>query len=128
MGRFSPLDPDKKGAVVWKVHAVDIPKGQEHSFYANLNGVVWGGAADDQNVYYGLQSGGMVALKLATGDVAWRANFPKAGGRSRYQFGRRNGHARVLCSLPDRTGSCMRFQRPMATFSGNTTRHGNSKP
>ncbi len=79
-GTVTALDPDKKGAVVWKVHVVDIPKGQEHSFYANLNGVVWGGAADDQNVYYGLQSGGMVALKLATGDVVWRANFPKPEG------------------------------------------------
>jgi polyvinyl alcohol dehydrogenase (cytochrome) len=79
-GKVFALDPDKKGAVVWKTQVVNIPKGQEHSFYANLNGVVWGGAADDQNVYYGLQSGGMVALKLATGDVTWRAEFPKTPG------------------------------------------------
>jgi polyvinyl alcohol dehydrogenase (cytochrome) len=74
------LDPDNKGAVVWKVHAVEIPKGQENSFFARLNGVVWGGTADDQNVYYGVQSGGMVALKLATGEIVWRANFPKPSG------------------------------------------------
>jgi polyvinyl alcohol dehydrogenase (cytochrome) len=79
-GKVFALDPDRKGAVVWKTQVVDIPKGQENSFYALLNGVVWGGAADDQNVYYGLQSGGMVALKLATGDVAWRATFPKPQG------------------------------------------------
>ncbi len=79
-GTVTALDPDKKGAVLWKVHVVDIPKGQENTFAAYLNGVVWGGAADDQNVYYGLQSGGMVALKLATGEVAWRASFPKPGG------------------------------------------------
>ncbi len=78
-GKVFALDPDKKGAIVWKTQVVDIPKGQENSFYALLNGVVWGGAADDQNVYYGLQSGGMVALKLATGDVVWRATFPKTG-------------------------------------------------
>jgi len=78
-GRVFALDPDKKGAVVWDKQVVDIPKGQENSFYALLNGIVWGGAADDQNVYYGLQAGGMVALKLATGDVAWRATFPKEG-------------------------------------------------
>ena len=78
-GKVFALDPDKKGAIVWKTQVVDIPKGQENSFYANLNGVVWGGAADDQNVYYGLQSGGMVALKLATGEVAWRATLPKTG-------------------------------------------------
>jgi len=78
-GRVFALDPDKKGAVVWDKQVIDIPKGQENSFYALLNGIVWGGAADNQNVYYGLQSGGMVALKLATGDVAWRATFPKEG-------------------------------------------------
>jgi polyvinyl alcohol dehydrogenase (cytochrome) len=78
-GTVTALNPDKKGSVIWTTQVVEIPKGQEHSFYANLNGVVWGGAADDQNVYYGLQSGGMVALKLATGDVVWRASFPKTG-------------------------------------------------
>jgi len=78
-GTVTALDPDKKGSVVWKIHVVEIAKGQENSFFANLNGVVWGGAADDQNVYYGLQSGGIVAVKLATGDVVWRATFPKSG-------------------------------------------------
>jgi polyvinyl alcohol dehydrogenase (cytochrome) len=77
-GTVTALDPDRKGAVVWSVHVVEIPKGQENSFAAHLNGVVWGGAADDENVYYGLQSGGMVALKLATGEVVWRATFPQA--------------------------------------------------
>jgi len=79
-GRVFALDPDKKGAIVWERQVVEIPKGQENSFYALLNGIVWGGAADDENVYYGLQSGGMVALKLATGEVAWRATLSKAGG------------------------------------------------
>jgi polyvinyl alcohol dehydrogenase (cytochrome) len=77
-GTVTALDPDRKGAVVWSVHVVDIPKGQENSFAAHLNGVVWGGAADAENVYYGLQSGGMVALRLATGDIVWRATFPQA--------------------------------------------------
>ncbi|HEY4709135.1 MAG TPA: PQQ-binding-like beta-propeller repeat protein [Candidatus Acidoferrales bacterium] len=79
-GTVTALDPDRKGAVLWSVHVVDIPKGQENTFAAYLNGVVWGGAADDRNVYYGLQSGGMVALSLATGDVVWRAAFPKPEG------------------------------------------------
>ncbi len=79
-GKVFALDPDNKGAVVWEQQVVDIPKGQENSFFALLNGIVWGGAADDQNVYYGLQSGGMVALKLATGEVAWRATFFKSTG------------------------------------------------
>jgi polyvinyl alcohol dehydrogenase (cytochrome) len=79
-GTVTALDPDNKGAVVWKVHLIEIPKGQENSFAAHLNGVVWGGAADGENVYYGLQSGGMAALKLATGEIVWRAKFPKGTG------------------------------------------------
>ena len=78
-GTVTALDPDHDGAVVWKVHAVDIPPDQANTFFARLNGIVWGGAADDQNVYYGLQSGGMVAVKLSTGEIAWRASFPKTG-------------------------------------------------
>jgi polyvinyl alcohol dehydrogenase (cytochrome) len=78
-GTVTALDPDHQGAVVWQAHAVDIPNDQRNTFYAHLNGIVWGGAADDQNVYYGLQSGGMVALKLATGEIVWRATFPKTG-------------------------------------------------
>jgi polyvinyl alcohol dehydrogenase (cytochrome) len=78
-GTVTALDPDKKGAVVWKVAAVEVPKDQQNSFFARLNGIVWGGAADDQYVYYGLQSGGMVALKLATGDIVWRASYSKTG-------------------------------------------------
>jgi len=27
-----------------------------------LNGIVWGGAADQRNIYYGLSGGGMVAI------------------------------------------------------------------
>ena len=78
-GTVTALDPDHNGAVVWKVRAVEVPKDQQNSFFARLNGIVWGGAADEQNVYYGLQSGGMVALRLATGEIVWRASFPKTG-------------------------------------------------
>lgn len=78
-GTVTALDPDHDGAVVWKAHAVDIPPEQANTFFARLNGIVWGGTADDQNVYYGLQSGGMVALKLSTGEIVWRVSFPKTG-------------------------------------------------
>jgi polyvinyl alcohol dehydrogenase (cytochrome) len=42
--------------------------------------IVWGGAADDQNVYYGAGGGvGLVALSLAKGEKAW-AFMPSQGG------------------------------------------------
>jgi polyvinyl alcohol dehydrogenase (cytochrome) len=77
-GHVIALDPDNNGAKLWETRVVDIPKGQENSFYARLNGIVWGGAADDENVYYGLQSGGIVAVKLATGEIVWHTTFPHA--------------------------------------------------
>jgi polyvinyl alcohol dehydrogenase (cytochrome) len=80
-GRVFAVDPDNKGAKVWETKVVDVPPGQENSFFAELNGIVWGGCADDENVYYGLQSGGIVALKLATGEIVWRAKFPGSGAR-----------------------------------------------
>jgi polyvinyl alcohol dehydrogenase (cytochrome) len=75
-GRVFAVDPDNNGAKVWETKVVDVPPGQENSFFAELNGIVWGGCADDENVYYGLQSGGIVALKLATGEKVWDTKFP----------------------------------------------------
>jgi polyvinyl alcohol dehydrogenase (cytochrome) len=34
-------------------------------------GIMWGGAADDTSAYFGLTSGGMVALKMTTGARVW---------------------------------------------------------
>jgi polyvinyl alcohol dehydrogenase (cytochrome) len=62
------LDPDKNGAVVWKVNVAKNPPGTP---LAELNGIVWGGAADEQNVYYGLTGGGVVAIRLADGERKW---------------------------------------------------------
>ncbi len=75
-GHVIALDPDNKGAVLWDKEVVDVPKEQQGTFFARLNGIVWGGSADDENVYYGLQSGGIVAVKLATGEKVWYTKFP----------------------------------------------------
>jgi polyvinyl alcohol dehydrogenase (cytochrome) len=76
-GHVIALDPDNKGAVLWDKQVVDVPKEQQGTFFARLNGIVWGGAADNENVYYGLQNGGIVAVKLATGEKVWYTQFPK---------------------------------------------------
>jgi polyvinyl alcohol dehydrogenase (cytochrome) len=50
--------------------------------------IVFGGAADEQNVYFALTSGGMVAIKLETGVRVWftpmvaRGNSPARVGMS----------------------------------------------
>ncbi len=63
-GNVFALDPDRKGALLWKVElAVKRP---------GIDGLLrWGGAADQQNLYLGLQSGAVVALQLGTGKRVW---------------------------------------------------------
>ena len=77
-GNVFALDPDKKGAVVWKTVASQNPPGTP---LQRLNGIVWGGAADLQNIYYGLSGGGMVALQLSTGERLWYTRFDTGGQR-----------------------------------------------
>src|SRR5580704_7594496 len=57
-------DPDNKGAVVWKTATGNAPGGATGQ-------IVWGGAADDRSVYFGLKSGGVVALQLKDGERRW---------------------------------------------------------
>ena len=57
-------DPDRNGAVIW-----------EQDVARRITGgggeTVFGGAVDDQNAYFGLHSGGLVALNLTTGVEKW---------------------------------------------------------
>ena len=65
-------DPDAKGALLWKT---DISRSK-----ADPRGeIVWGGAADSTNVYYGLTSGGVVAVRLTDGKKAWLTPISIAG-------------------------------------------------
>jgi len=68
-------DPDRQGAVLWKVQTSDKPAG-----FAGQ--IVWGGAADEQNAYFGLSSGGVVALGLADGARKWFAPLEPAAGKA----------------------------------------------
>ncbi len=67
-------DPDNKGAVVWKAPTA--------SGAAPASGqIVWGGAADDRNAYFGLHTGGIVALQLSNGERRWFTKIDSAEGR-----------------------------------------------
>jgi len=64
-GNVFGLDPDKKGAPVWKTALAEKKPGA-----AGL--IVFGGSADEGSAYYGLNLvGGMVALNLGTGERKW---------------------------------------------------------
>jgi len=77
-GNVIALDPDKKGSVVWHRNIAANPKGTP---LQNLDGIVWGGAADQQNIYYGLSGGGIAAIQLSTGERAWYTKFDTGGKR-----------------------------------------------
>lgn len=55
-------DPDREGTVVWNTPVV--PK-------LALGIIRFGGAADDQNAYFGLSTGGVVAVRIDTGEKKW---------------------------------------------------------
>ncbi len=78
------LDPDDNGKLLYRVHPLGLP--------LNGNGrgrssIVWGGAADDKLVYYGIGGAGLAAVNPATGERAWLFTPPQAeaaaGGRGR---------------------------------------------
>jgi polyvinyl alcohol dehydrogenase (cytochrome) len=68
------LDLDKNGEVVWRTNIAERPPSA-----AGL--IVFGGASDGENVYYGLNQpgGGVAAIKLADGSRPWTARAATAG-------------------------------------------------
>jgi len=73
-GFAAALDLDKNGAVVWKTNIAERPPNA-----AGL--IVFGGASDGENVYYGLNQpgGGVAAIKLSDGARPWTAKNAAAG-------------------------------------------------
>jgi polyvinyl alcohol dehydrogenase (cytochrome) len=57
-------DPDRKGAVIWEQDVARMITGGGGE-------TVFGGAVDQENAYFGLHSGGMVAVDLKTGIEKW---------------------------------------------------------
>ncbi len=57
-------DPDKQGAVLWRTALVENTK--------EFGGkIVWGGAADGEDAYFGLGTGGIAAVQLKDGERKW---------------------------------------------------------
>ena len=78
------LDPDANGAVLFRVN----PSGQPIGFTGRGRGsIVWGGAADARQVYYGMGAAGLGAIQSTDGKTAWVFNAPGAGGRGNASLG-----------------------------------------
>ena len=77
-GHIIGIDPDDNGKLLYRVLA---STGQTVAEGGGVGGnIVWGGAADDQNVYYGAGGAGLVAFRLATGEKVWAFKPPADGG------------------------------------------------
>jgi polyvinyl alcohol dehydrogenase (cytochrome) len=76
-GHAWALDPDKDGAVVW---SRQVGLGLDGGGGA----IMWGSAADDRLAYFPVTRAsrplGVAALRLETGEVAWRASPSDGGG------------------------------------------------
>ena len=74
-------DPDREGTVVWKAQLVQK---------LALGMITFGGAADEQNAYFGLRTGGVAAVQLDTGERKWFT--PITPGRQLRDSWRNRGH------------------------------------
>ena len=78
-GMVHALDPDREGRVVWEMR---IGSGR-----GIMGGIMWGGASDDRGFAYFSVSdwdvarpdagGGLIALRIATGEKVWFTPAPK---------------------------------------------------
>jgi polyvinyl alcohol dehydrogenase (cytochrome) len=64
-------DPDRDGTVVWKAQLVKK---------LALGMITFGGAADDQNAYFGLRTGAVAAVRMDTGEEKWSTPIPPPPG------------------------------------------------
>jgi len=76
-GHAWALDPDRRGAVVWsRMVGMGLDGGG--------GAIMWGSAADDRYGYFPVtrarQTLGVTAVRLTTGEIAWRASPPDGGG------------------------------------------------
>jgi polyvinyl alcohol dehydrogenase (cytochrome) len=80
-------DPDT-GAVVWRTPLVENT--------TEFGGkIIWGGAADGQQAYFGLGTGGIAAVRLSDGERRWFTKLEPAPGMES-----RAGHDGPLTAVP----------------------------
>ncbi len=67
-------DPERKGAVAWKTSVYSKTPGPQGQ-------ITFGGSADERNAYFGLNSGGVVAISLVNGERQWFTPIEPVPGR-----------------------------------------------
>jgi polyvinyl alcohol dehydrogenase (cytochrome) len=75
-GEVVALDPDNSGAVLFKV----FPAGAPARGGRGRGAIVWGGASDARQVYYGMGAAGMGVVESTTGKTAYVFTAPGLAG------------------------------------------------
>jgi polyvinyl alcohol dehydrogenase (cytochrome) len=86
-GDLIAVDPDREGSVIWKRHIGNMPNTDTKAgalAAVGRFGIMWGGAADAENAYFGLSGGSVTAVRLATGEQAWTTLLAPPGKRVSY--------------------------------------------
>ena len=79
-GDILALDPDHDGALVWRRNLTgkvigDTPSGSADGHQLRATGILWGGAIGSYASYYGLTTGGVIAVRTADNEHLWFTPF-----------------------------------------------------
>ncbi len=72
-GDILSLDPDKQGALVWRMNVFGkvMGDGPPAPGETSPGGIFWGAAMNDDTAYFGLSRGGMGAIDIVNGKRLW---------------------------------------------------------
>jgi polyvinyl alcohol dehydrogenase (cytochrome) len=120
-GTVFALDPDRQGAVVWKLDVSEKPA-------PNNGEIAFGGSTDSKRTYLALEDGNFVAIDLATGKRAWTTQLesldnlgePTINGENRTKAGLRFGQSAAVTGIPGAvfTGGWDGILRALSTEDG----------
>jgi polyvinyl alcohol dehydrogenase (cytochrome) len=120
-GDVIALDPDRKGAVVWRLNVSAKPA-------PNNGEIAFGGSTDSKRAYLALEDGKFVAVDLATGKRAWTTELeslddlgpPTINGENRSKAGLRFGQSAAVTGIPGAvfTGGWDGILRALSTDDG----------
>jgi len=80
-GDIQALDPDQHGEPIWRMNVIGDQAVQDARHGGGNRGPVWGGALDDTHAYFGLNAGGVAAIRLADGQRTWYAPLNSGSGK-----------------------------------------------
>ena len=79
------VDPDHNGALIYRVNPTGASPGG--SWQLGAPAILWGGAADANQVYFGLGTGGLAAIDPANGRTHWIFKPDPAAGSAAVSLG-----------------------------------------